>query len=358
MKKVLNTSIALLVMIMVGLAFTTTSCEDSDGSPDIKAGDPVLEIILPDTGQGGALITVKGSGLGDMRSIVFEKGSVPAYVMSTLNTESAILFRVPSDAVGGLQKVTFTNSDGKTMVVENFNVLAYPQMTAASNYNYVAGDEITITGTNLNDVTSVKISGTSDLATIVSKEKSKMVIEMPATTAKNAQLEVTNVTGMKKTPFEMVCLSNCFVCYTDAWGSSSWGGGVQSWSYSCTVSEQSTETRTGTKALKVAYTDGGLSLFLGSDWGSPMLVFTDRYTPQYFSFWAKGDGKAADLTIITDSPPWDGSYSGAGTITVSVPADVWTYFKIPASTWTGKYGRLNVKCTATTSVYFDDLVYI
>ena len=343
---------------MAGLAFSTSSCKDSDGSPDIKAGTPVLESILPDTGQGGALIVLKGSGLGDIRSIVFEKGSVPAYVMTTLNTESTLLFRVPSDAVGGKQTITFTNSDGKTLVVNDFNVLAYPQMTAVSNYNYVAGDQITITGTNLNDVTSVKISGTSNTATIVTKEKTKLVITMPATTAKNAKLEVTNVTGMKKTPFEMVNLANIFVCYTDTWGSTTWGGGVQSWSWGCSVSETGLDYKTGTKSLKVAYADGGLSLFLGSDWGSPMIVFTDKYSAQYISFWAKGDGKAADLELVTDSPPWDGTYTGAGSVKVTVPADVWTYFKIPASSLTGKYGRLDIKCTATSSVFFDDIIYI
>jgi hypothetical protein len=135
---------------------------------------------------------------------------------------------------------------------------------------------------------------------------------------------------------------------------------VQSWSYGCSVSESSDQKKSGTKSLKVVYADGGLSMFLGSDWGNPMLVFTDWFTPAYISFWAKGDGKDVTLLIKSDSPPWDGTYSGSGEKIVSVPADVWTYFKFPASTISGKYGRLNIIISGSTNrtVYFDDLLYV
>ncbi len=359
MKKIINRNIALLSLLLAVMAFAISSCvKDSNGAPDVKPGTPVLESITPTSGQGGAMVTLKGTGLGDMVSIVFDKGSVPAYLMSTLNTENAILFRVPGDAAGGNQNIIFTNSQGKTLSVP-FNVLAYPQLTSVSNYNFVAGSTITITGTNLNDVSSVKLTGTSDAATIVTKEKKKLVFTMPATSAKRATLDVVNVTGKTTSTFEMICLTNAFICYADAWGAGAYNSGVQSWSYSCAVSETSDQAMTGTKSLKVAYdAGGGLSMFLGSDWGSPMKVFTDWITPAYFSFWAKGDGKAANIRIITDSPPWDGTYSGAGTITLAVPADVWTYFKVPASTWTGKYGRLNMICDDPRTVFYDDILYV
>jgi hypothetical protein len=357
MKKIINTNIALLLMLVISLAFAFSSCEkDSDGSPDVKAGTPVFESVTPASASGGTLVTVKGTGLGDIRAVIFSKESVPAYLMSTLNTETALLFRVPADAAGGSQNIILVNSKNDTLKVP-FNVLAFPQLVAVNNYNFVAGDQITITGTNLNDVINVKLTGTSDMATIVSKEKKKLVITMPATAAKNATLDVTNITGLTTSTFELVCLTNIFVCYTDAWGAGAYNSGVQSWSWGCSVSETSDVFMTGTKSLKVSYTDGGLSMFLGSDWADPIHVFTDWYTPTYFAFWAKGDGKAADLVIISDSPPWDGSFP-TGTFKVTVPADVWTYVKVPASTWAPRYGRLNIKCSGTQSVFFDDLIYI
>ena len=360
MKKIIINKIELLSFLVFSFALALSSCKkDSDGSPSVKAGTPILESITPALASGGDLITLKGSGLGDMRSIIFEKDSIPAYLMSTLNTENVILFRVPSDGIGGAQNIIFINSAGKTLVVP-FNVLAFPQVSSVSNYDFVKGDLITLTGTNLNDVTDVLLTGTTVHATIISKVKTKLVISMPATTVTRATLDITNVTGMITTTMEFVSITNNFVMYADAWGPGAYNSGVQSWSYGCNVSETSQEFKTGTKSLKVDYADGGLSLFLGSDWGDPMHVFTDWYAPAFMTFWAKGGGKDVSLLIKTDKPPDDGTYSGAGDKIVSVPKDVWTYFKIPAGTWTGKYGRLNIIISGSTSrtVYFDDLLYI
>jgi hypothetical protein len=360
MKKIIYNKIELLSFLAFLFTLTFSSCKkDSDGSPEVKPGNPVLESITPDKASGGTLLILRGTGLGDMRSIVFEKDSIPTYLMPTLNTETAILFRVPGDAIGGPQNIILVNSEGKTLLVP-FNVQAFPQVNTVSNYDFTEGSQITLTGTNLNDVTDVLLTGTTDHATIVSQNKTTMVVKMPATTAARATLDVTNVTGTTTTSMEFVSITNSFIMYTDAWGPGAYNSGVQSWSYGCNVSETSKEFITGTKSLKVDYVDGGLSLFLGSDWGDPMHVFTQWFTPAYLTFWAKGDGKDVSVLIKTDSPPWDGTYSGAGEKIVSIPKDVWTYFKIPATTWTGKYGRLNIIISGSTnrSVYFDDLLFI
>jgi hypothetical protein len=275
--------------------------------------------------------------------------------MSTLNTENVILFRVPGDAAGGSQNIIFINSEGKTVVVP-FNVLAFPQVNSVSNYDFVNGTQITLTGTNLNDVTDVLLTGTTDHATIVSKVKTKLVITMPVTAVNRATLDITNVTGTTTTTMEFVCIPNNFIVYADAYGPGAFNGGVQSWSYGCSVSESTTEFKTGTKSLKVDYADGGLSLWLGSDTWSDGHWFTDFYAPTYITFWAKGDGKDVSILIKGDGPP----NVPTDTKTVSVPADVWTYFKIPANFITGPYGRLNFIISGTTgrTVYYDDILYV
>ena len=356
MKKIIINKIELLSFLVFSFGLALSSCKkDSDGSPSVKAGTPVLESITPALASGGDLITLKGSGLGDMRSIIFEKDSIPAYLMSTLNTENVILFRVPSDGIGGAQNIIFINSVGKTLVVP-FNVLAFPQVSSVSNYDFVKGDLITLTGTNLNDVTDVLLTGTTVHATIISKVKTKLVISMPATTVTRATLDITNVTGMITTTMEFVCIPNNFIVYADAYGTGAFNGGVQSWSYGCNVSESTTEFKTGTKSLKVDYVDGGLSLFLGSDTWSDGHWFTDFYSPTYITFWAKGGGKDVSILIKGDAPP----NAPTDTKIVSIPADVWTYFKIPSNFITGTYGRLNFIISGTTgrTVYFDDILYV
>lgn len=360
MKKIIKNNIALLPALFIVLALVFNSCErDSDGSPDVKPGNPVLGSVSPSSGAGGELVTITGTGLGDMQAVIFEKDSVPTYLMSTLNTETVIMFRVPADAAGGNQNIILINSEGKTLLVP-FNVLAFPSVTSVSNYNFNEGTQITLNGNNLNDVSKVVLTGTTDEATIVSQTRKQMVITMPATAVTRAKLDITNITGLTTTTQEFVCILNNFVMYDDNWGPGAYNSGVQNWGWGCSVSETSDGVKTGTKCLKVTYVDGGLSLFLGSDWGDPMHVFTDWYTPTYISFWAKGDGKACSLRIVTDSPPWDGTYTGAGEKIVEVPADVWTYFKFPASVLTGKYGRLDIIIYGSTdkTVLFDDLLYV
>jgi hypothetical protein len=361
MKKIIKSNIVILSLLALVSAFAFSSCKDSDGSPDIKPGTPVLTSITPDVAGGGELITVIGTGLGDMVSIVLEKESVHATVVSTLNTETCIMFRVPSIAEGGSQSVTFTNSKGKTMVT-TLNVLAYPTVDAVSNYDYVAGDLITLTGNNFHTVSDIVLTGTSDHPTVISKTKTKMVIQMPVTDTCRTTLDITNLTGLRTTTQEFVCITNAFVCFADDWGTGAFNGGVQSWSYGTnSVAPTGSDFMTGSKSLVVDYQAlGGLSMFLGSDTWADGHWFTDFYTPTYLTFWAKAIGSPVDLNCRDDSPPWSGSFP-TGSKIVTIPADVWTYVKIPASTWPGPYGRFNIinnDKTAGHVVYFDDILFV
>ncbi|HDR90095.1 MAG TPA: cell shape determination protein CcmA [Bacteroidetes bacterium] len=358
MKEIMKKNILLLSMLFVAWAFN--SCEkDSDGSPVVEPGTPVFESISPTAAAGGELVVVTGSGLGDMVAIIFETDSVPAYLMPTLNTDKAILFRVPTDAFGGEQDIIFINSIEKTMRVP-FNVLAFPQVSSVSTYTFKEGTQITLEGNNLNDVSSVVLTETGEAATIISQERKIMVIEMPATTAVRTTLDITNVTGEITTTQEFISITNSFIVYDDAYGPGAFNGGIQNWGWSCVVSETNKEFKTGTKSLKVEYSEGGgLSLFLGSDTWEDGHWFTDYYTAEYLVFYAKGDGKSAEITIRPDSPPW--SDFATGEKTVSIPADEWTFFKIPLSDFvggSGNFGRINFQITGSGTVYYDDLLFV
>jgi hypothetical protein len=360
MKNITKKNIALLPMLVIALALALSSCQkDSDGSPDIKPGNPVLGSVTPAAAQGGELVTVLGTGLGDMRAVIFEKDSVRTYLNPTLNTEKSVMFRVPADAFGGSQNIILINSEGKVLNVP-FNVLAFPIITSVSNPNFEAGNEITLTGNNLNDVTSVKLTGTTDAATIVSQTRKSMVISMPATTVVRATLDVTNSTGLTVTLQEFICVPNTFIMYADAYGPGAFNGGVQSWSWGCNVSESSDFMMRGTKSLHVAYADGGLSLFLGSDTWADGHWFSDFYQATYLVFWAYCEAGVA-LRIVPDAPPWSGFATGQKI--VDVPKATWTYFKIPVAdfvTGSKMYGRLNIIINGTTGkdVFFDDLIFV
>ncbi|RYF62531.1 MAG: cell shape determination protein CcmA, partial [Cytophagaceae bacterium] len=119
-------SVVSLSVLTLATGLAISSCQkDTDGSPQIGPGNPVATKVMPDSAAGGTLVTLTGTGLGDIRTIMFEKQNVPAGFQTTLNTDGAIMFRVPTEAAGGKQNIMLTNSAGQTLTVP-FKVLAFP----------------------------------------------------------------------------------------------------------------------------------------------------------------------------------------------------------------------------------------
>ncbi|GAB2792300.1 hypothetical protein GCM10027275_41510 [Rhabdobacter roseus] len=309
-------------LIALLLNVSLSSCtQDTDGSPQIGPGNLTVSEIRPDSAAGGTLLTVMGSGMGAIRSIVFEKDNVPAGFYSTLNTDDAILFRVPEEAIGGEQKIIFTNSAGKTAST-TFRVLAYPSVASASNYNFTKGTRITLTGNNFDDVTAVTLTGTSDAATIVSQTKKELVLEFPATTVNRATLDIVNGTGKITTTQEFVAIDNALKIFGDAYGP---GFGDGSWGDAALISK--TEFKSGTASIGKNYQKGNWHLIGFSNW-SPSVPYSAQY--QYLTVWIKGASEDYSLYITTDASAGGfGNYIEANKL--NVKAGVWNYFKVKLS---------------------------
>ncbi len=236
-KYFINTINNLPFVVMLAAIVLINSCsKDSDGSNFSKAGDPVFAAISIDSGANGALVYITGTGLGDMRSIIFSNKDVPASITPTLNTSSSIVFHVPDTAYGGNQNIILTNSQGKSITVP-FKVLAFATVSSVSpSTDFATGSVLTLTGVNLSDVTTVKLTGTSDVATVVSKTKKQLVIQMPSTTKSRSTLDITNATGTSTTTQEFVSVANARVVYDDALqnGFQSWSWGVDKINFSNT----------------------------------------------------------------------------------------------------------------------------
>jgi hypothetical protein len=331
--------------------------------------NPTADKLDPGQGAGGEVITLTGNDLASIQSIVFEKDNVPCLFNPTLNTESAIIFRVPDTATGGQQNIILTNTAGKQLKVP-FNVLAYPNVTGVSDYDFVSGTTLELYGVNLEEVNKVVIHGTTDQATVVSKSKKKLVITMPSTTIARAKLDVSNSTGTTVTTQEFVYKPNNFVVFDDDWGAAAaYGGSIQSWSYDCNAYRSTAITgKAGAAVLQADYTKekGGLSAFLGCSWATPNSTFSQFYKAAYLTFWARTEGSDINITIVPDNP-WTGNDiwgtpTATGTKTITVVKGQWTYFKIPADFITGEYSRLDFSVPAGTTVpktvYFDDILMV
>ncbi|MBO0935453.1 IPT/TIG domain-containing protein [Fibrella sp. HMF5335] len=356
----LNRLVGLSVLtVMAGLA--TLSCQkDTDGSPQIGPGNPQVTKIMPDSAAAGTTVTIVGSGLGDMRTILFEKLSVPAGFQPTLNTGEALIFRVPPDAAGGKQNVTFTNSAGQTVSVP-FKVLAYPTVTNVSMYDFTKGTRITITGNNFDDVTSVAVAdsvkGVSDAATIVSKSKKELVIEMPATTLNRATLAITNGTGRIRTRQEFVNIDKAFPIFTDGYAK---GFQDNSWGDAGAVSTKAAVF--GVSSATKTYQKGNWHLIAFANWTG--IAYDPSYT--YLTGWIKGGSADYALYVTTDA-----SKAGFGNFVdanqVNVKANVWNYVKIkladmdfwtPGSTMKQLGFRIKGPDKQDETFYFDNIMLV
>jgi len=309
MKNILTAKNSFLPLLFLAVIVAFSACKkDNDGSPDIKAGTPVLQSISPTEASGGTVITLSGTGLGDIRSIVFDNNNVPASFTSTLNTDTHILFRVPDTAYGGNQNIILTNSEGKTLTVP-FKVIALPIITTAWPSDFQAGSRVTITGNNLDDVTDVVIDGTTDAATIVSKARKSLVIDMPASNVNTGKLKVTNLSGSNVGSQVFVNVDKSVKVFTDGLNN-----GFESWSWGGAFDPSTDDYVTGGISLKAAYdpagTWGGLQL------GNPGVI--DVSACRYFSFWVKGADTDKEMQFWIN---WADQKTN-----VKVPANVWTHY--------------------------------
>ncbi|HMI02445.1 MAG TPA: IPT/TIG domain-containing protein [Pedobacter sp.] len=295
-------------------------CTKEEQSQSKASNNPVANKLDPEKASGNTVLTITGSGLGDMTSIVFEKGDVPASFNPVLNTDNAIIFRVPDTANGGVQNIILTNRLGAQVKV-SFNVVALPLVNTASNYNFTADTQITLDGNNLADVTSVTLDGTASSATIVSQTKKQMVIKMPATTVNSAKLVITNSTGPVTTSQVFVNLDNTYKIFTDDYNNGfengSWGP----------ASVSSDFAKSGAKSFKAGYNKGNWSADGFANWNG----IAAMPTYNYLSFWVKGASQ--DYTLYVTGDARAGGYGNSDrSVPIIVPAKVWTYFKIPMTT--------------------------
>ncbi|WP_461113898.1 IPT/TIG domain-containing protein [Spirosoma jeollabukense] len=355
--------IAGLFFLTIVTAFSISSCtKDTDGSPQIAPGNPVATRLMPDSAAGGSLVTLTGTGLGDIRSIVFEKGNVPAGFQSTLNTEGAILFRVPSEVLGGMQNIIFTNSAGNTLKVP-FKALAYPTVASVSNYNFTKGTVITLTGNNFDDVTAVtltdSVKGISDPVTVVSKAKTQLVVQMPASSLNRANLRITNGTGRMTSPQEFVNVDKAYQVFTDAYGT---GFQDASWGDAGAVSTK--EFASGTASVGKNFQKGNWHLIAFANNSTSAIPYSAEYT--YVTGWIKGASADYSLYLTTDA-----GKAGFGDFVesnkINVKAGVWNYFKIklsdmdfwlPGKTLKQVGFRIQGPDKQDETFYFDDIMLV
>lgn len=347
MKKISVTRISALFLILLSLMWIFNGCKkDTDGSPDVPAGTPVFESITPTEGPVTTMLTLKGQGLGQIVSIIFDMNNAPAVINPNLNTETSILFRVPDTAFRGQQNIILTNVDGKTLAVP-FDVLAYSIVNSAFPTDFQSGSTITLTGNNLDVCTKVLLEGTTDEAEILSSSLNTAVIKMPTSDVNKCRLVLTSAAGDRTTDLIFINIDKALPVFTDGLMN-----GFESWSWGGTFETSSDYAVTGTSSMKAAYdpagTWGGLQLGNGGS------INVTEY--RYFTFWVRGADVEKKMQFWIN---WADQK-----VDVVIPAGVWTYYKYDLITDYPTIDKTMVNNITFQmyeeghTVYFDNIVFI
>jgi len=304
-------SIIIAGIILMGLSIFVSCTKKETVTPSYQ--------VSPAQGASKAVVTLTGAGLKDLRTISFDNGNVNATFNPVFNTDGAIIFRVPNDANPGDQRIVFTNANGYQYSVP-FKVLGLPTIISVDNYNFKEGTTLTLTGKNLDDVSLVKFTGSDEVCAIVSKSATSLVITMPATAKYRTFLDITNQAGTVTTLEEFVSLTNNFKFFDDTYQN---GEQDAAWGDAGFIS--TTEFKSGTASYGKNYQRGNWHQ-MGFGWNN---ISNDNY--KYLSFWMKGGSVNIDMWIWSQQSPGNNDAYNNLNQKITVPANVWTYYKIPVS---------------------------
>jgi hypothetical protein len=196
-------------------------------------------------------------------------------------------------------------------------VLAVPSLVSAFPQEWEAGGTVTLLGNYLLTANHVAIVGSSDIATIISKDAKQLVITLPATEQGKVKLAVTNSAGTSVTPFSLTNMDKQLKFFTE-----DFGAGMQDWSWTTDhgVSHDPTFAVASTSSWRQLYTKNG---WQGASFHSDNNINVSDYST--LSFYVRGGTEDNTVDVFADAVT-----AGSGkTVKISVPANAWTFVNIP-----------------------------
>ena len=305
------------------VTFEAASGVQTVSTSDLNIVLPVATSLSPLTINLGSNLTITGTDLDLVKKVVFTGVAAP---VTTFISQSAtqLVVKVPAGARDG--SINLEAASGVQTTSGDVLDLVLPSIATLSPNPIDPGQDLTITGSGLDAVTSVIFLNINPVTTFVSQSATQIVVTVPVGALKGkVAVGVSNPTDTIQSPTSLditglpPLADFPLAIYTDANQN-----GFQDWSYTDTHDFANTENvRQGAKAIKAVY---GGNTYQGITFhNAGTAPSTSGYTKLEFSVFAPVALNGKKLQVVTN-----GSYS-SNVVQVTLVGGAWTTYSVNLS---------------------------
>ena len=305
------------------ITLTSPSGVTVQSTQDLDVVLPVVTGLTPNPVLHQTDLTITGTNLDLANKITFA-GTTTAVTSFVSQSATQIVVKVPAGAIKGKLVLGVTSGGTNESTMELDVVL--PVITSIAPNPIAPGDNLTITGTNLNIATGVAFTGVgSPITSFVSQSPTQIVVTVPTGVLKGkVKLNVQNSTVQAESADPLGIIGGLpdladfpFAIYTDALQNT-----FQDWSYTATHNfNSSAYVRQGSKSIMAVYADNGYQ-GLTFHAGTPAPV--GSYTKLEFSVFGEAGTNGKKLNVVCN-----GNYGSPPQVTIA--EGEWTTFQVNIS---------------------------
>lgn len=328
---------------------TATSATDFNTAPSISSFTPASGVIGQD-------VTIIGTGFIDVTAVKFNGVTDPSFFIDS----GKIYARVPVGASTG--PITVTNSFGTATSATNFTVITAPAISSFSPTSGVAGDTITVTGTQFTGALAVKFNGVTAASFSVVDDTS-ITAKVPAT-ATSGKITVTTAAGTATSSDTFYINPPTIGSFTPTNGDAGTFVTVSGTGLTGATSVKFNGIAAGSFAVysdtsiaatvPVGATTGPITVTTPAGTATSATDFIVNAVPTITSF--TPEAGIAGVTVTITGTSFTGAtgvkFNGSIAVSFTVDSDTTITATVPVGTTTGKITVTTPGGTATSSGYF------